>query len=325
MSWSGLLSMENKESIDKVSNISPPQTFTPNALFPLESYVWMLGGSFAFTWMGIWTFLLAQEANEGEMAGDWRVIAFFRSFVAFFGAWLICMVRRTKLIVFRPPMIWVRSLAGSLSLICTFFALTRLTTPEVLTLTNTYPLWIGLFAGWVLGEWPGWGTLFAAVIGVGGVALVQQPHGDSNPMAVLAALGASGCTATAMMGLNRLKGLDNWAIVTHFSAVALFSCLMALIPDPDWLIRLGTTVTTKQCVLLFGVGMSALLGQYCLTQAFTKGIAARVAIVGLSQIPLGLLIDTILFDRVWNYATVVGMLLVILPTAWVMSQRKSTS
>lgn len=315
--------MENKISNDQGPIKTPLPTPPQHGPIPLEPYAWMLAGSFAFTWMGIWTFVLAQDAKSGEIAGDWRVIAFFRSFVAFLGAWLICLVRRTRLIVVRPPMIWVRSLAGSASLICTFFALTRLTTPEVLTLTNTYPLWIGLFAGWLLGEWPGWGTLIAAGVGVVGVALVQQPHGDSNPLAVLAALGASGCTAIAMMGLNRLKGLDNWAIVTHFSAVAVCTCLLALIPDPDWWMRLGTTITTKQGFLLLGVGVSALLGQYCLTQAFTKGIAARVSIVGLSQIPLGLVIDTLLFDRVGNFVTVLGMLLVLLPTAWVMSQRKS--
>ncbi len=316
--------MENKDPIDKVSNLVHLPNSSINATRTMEPYAWMLAGSFAFTWMGIWTFLLAQEAKNGEMAGDWRVIAFFRSFVAFLGAWLICRIRRTSLILFRPTMIWVRSLAGSLSLICTFFALTRLTTPEVLTFTNTYPLWIGLCAGWVLNEWPGWGTLIAAGVGVAGVAFVQQPHGNSNPLAVLAALGASGFTAIAMMGLNRLKGLDNWAIVTHFSAVALCSCLLALIPDHDWMIRLGETLTTKQGFLLFGVGISALLGQFCLTQAFTNGIAARVSIVGLSQIPLGLLIDTMLFDRVLNWSSVVGMIMVLLPTAWVMSQRKSS-
>ena len=296
---------------------------TPRFGVPLGPYAWMIAGSFAFTWMGIWTFALSKSVVDGELAGDWRVIAFFRSLIAFVGAVVCCSLRGGRFILFRPPMIWLRSIAGSASMVCTFYALTRLPTPEVLTLTNTYPLWIGLFAGWFLGEWPGWGTLIAAIIGVVGVGLVQQPHDGNNPLAVSAALGASGFTAVAMLGLNRLKGNDNWAIVSHFSGVAMLTCVVMLLPQGNWPTQLWTTVTPNQAWMLLGVGVGALLGQWCLTQAFTHGVAARVSIVGLSQVAFGLVIDTLLFDRTWNQITLLGMLMVLLPTAWVMSRRKS--
>ena len=41
-----------------------------------------------------------------------------------------------RLVVFDPPTLWVRSLAGSFSLVCTFYAMTRLPVAEVLTLTR---------------------------------------------------------------------------------------------------------------------------------------------------------------------------------------------
>lgn len=290
---------------------------------PLGPYGWMLAGSFSFTWMGIWTFALSQSAAEGELAGDWRVIAFFRSLVAFFGAVVCCSFRGSRFIVIRPPMIWLRSIAGSASMVCTFYALTKLPTPEVLTLTNTYPLWIGLFSGWFFGEWPGWGTFVAAIVGVVGVSLVLQPHNGNNPLAIISALGASGFTAVAMLGLNRLKGNDNWAIVAHFSAVAMVTCIVMLLPQGNWLGQLWYSVSSRQSWMLLGVGVGALLGQWCLTQAFTRGVAARVSIVGLSQVVFGLVIDTSLFDRTWNGITLLGMFMVLLPTAWVMSQRKN--
>jgi len=290
---------------------------------PLGPYAWMIAGSFSFTWMGIWTFALSQSAADGELARDWRVIAFFRSLIAFFGAVVCCALRGGRFIVIRPSMIWLRSIAGSASMVCTFYALTRLPTPEVLTLTNTYPLWIGLFAGWFLGEWPGWGTFLAAIIGILGVGLVLQPHNENSPLAISSALAASGFTAVAMLGLNRLKGNDNWAIVAHFSAVAMATCLVMLLPQGNWLGQLWNTVSSKQGWMLVGVGVGALLGQWCLTQAFTRGVAARVSIVGLSQVVFGLVIDTLLFDRTWNQLTLLGMFMVLLPTAWVMSRRKS--
>ena len=36
----------------------------------------------------------------------------------------------------------MRSLAGSFSLVCSFYALSRLPVGDVVTLTSTYPLWI---------------------------------------------------------------------------------------------------------------------------------------------------------------------------------------
>ncbi len=155
------------------------------------------------------------------------------------------------------------------------------------------------------------------------MGLVQQPHDGNNPLAVSAALGASGFTAVAMLGLNRLKGNDNWAIVSHFSGVAMLTCVVMLLPQGNWPTQLWTTVTPNQAWMLLGVGVGALLGQWCLTQAFTHGVAARVSIVGLSQVAFGLVIDTLLFDRTWNQITLLGMLMVLLPTAWVMSRRKS--
>lgn len=128
---------ENQAPIKSSEEIHQERPKNSHFGIPLGPYAWMIAGSFSFTWMGIWTFALSQSAADGELAGDWRVIAFFRSLIAFFGAVVCCALRGGRFIVIRPPMIWLRSIAGSASMVCTFFALTRLPTPEVLTLTNT--------------------------------------------------------------------------------------------------------------------------------------------------------------------------------------------
>ena len=74
-------------------------------------------------------------------------------------------------------------------------------------------------------------------------------------------------------------------------------------------------------LLLAGVGLSATLGQFLLTIAFTTGPAAQVAVVGLVQVAFGMLTDVVLWNQSFSSFTLLGTLLVIGPTAWVMLRR----
>ena len=74
-------------------------------------------------------------------------------------------------------------------------------------------------------------------------------------------------------------------------------------------------------VELFGVGASATVGQFCLTKAFTLGVPSRVAVVGLSQVGFALIFELILENRDYNKASLLGMLLVLAPTAILLLRR----
>src|SRR5206468_4977562 len=128
-------------------------------------------------------------------------------------------------------------------------------------------------------------------------ALMQQPHFDEGPgraLAVALALTAALTSAIAMLGLNRLKGLDPLAIVAHFSGVAtcvvLGACLVGafLLGRP---IARHHVEDPTNLALLLGVGVTATLGQFCLTRAFTAGQPARVSVVCLAQIVFALGLD----------------------------------
>src|SRR5262249_34874550 len=122
---------------------------------------------------------------------------------------------------------WMRSVAGSLSLLSFFFALTRLPTSEVLTMGNMFPIWVALLSWPMLGEVPSGRVWLSVASGTCGVVLIQQPHFAEGNFATLVALAASFFTAVAMMGLHRLKGIDPPAIVAHFSAVSVLFCIPA--------------------------------------------------------------------------------------------------
>jgi drug/metabolite transporter (DMT)-like permease len=209
--------------------------------------------------------------------------------------------------------------------VCTFYAYPHLPLSVVLTLTNTFPLWVALLSWCFLGERPGGAFWLAAGCGVAGVALLstavgQQARPDTGAditPAVASALAAAFFTSVAMLGLNRLGDLDARAIVVHFSGVALVFTLGTyfLFPrhaDPD------RVLLSPVPLLLLGIGVTATFGQICLTKAFATGVATRVSVVGLSQVVFALLFDVLLFRRPLEPLALLGMALVLAPTAWVM-------
>ena len=67
-----------------------------------------------------------------------------------------------------------------------------------------------------------------------------------------------------------------------------------------------------------GMGLAAASGQLFLTLAFASGPPARVSVVGLTQVGFAVLYDLLLWDRSFETASVVGIALVVAPTAWLV-------
>ena len=283
-------------------------------------YVWMLCGTFSFSLMAVLANVLTLPADpQSAPLCDWQTVAVFRAgLVAIFAA-LLAWGAGVKLVWFRPWRLWMRSIAGSLSMLCTFYAFGHLHSEDVVTLCNTFPLWVALLAWPMYGHLPSGKTIIAILIGIVGVVLVEQPHLEAGNLGVPAALAAAFFTAIAMLGLHRLNDIDPRAVVVHFSAVATVFCLGAffIVPRTQPVARvLELTVLWK----LLGIGVSATIGQVFLTLAFGRGAPAKVSVVGLMQIVFVLAFSVWLFKRPMDAPTVIGTALVIAPTAWLLTR-----
>ena len=279
-------------------------------------YVWMMCGCFFLAWMGQFAHLLRDTC-------DWRLVALVRASLAFVFAIGLARLTGAQLVCWRPRALWLRGCASSLSLLCTFFAFSTLPTAEVLTLTNTFPIWVAFLSWPLLQVRPSWPSWLAAGVGVLGVTLIQSPHFDVDwaaiqPVAI--SLVAALANAIAMLGLHRLKGLHPWAIVVHYSGVAtivvLGVCLVGAPPD------LSAAVEGKTPFLLIAVGISATLGQLCVTQAFTYGEPTRVSVVALIQVLFALALDLLVSGQDLRPVTMAGIALVMAPSVWVMMRSR---
>lgn len=296
-------------------------------------YLWMLLGTFAFA-------VMAVLINELKEEVPWQWIALARSSLAMvFGAGLV-LAAGARFAVWRPRILWMRSLAGSVSLLCGFYAMTHYDVSVVLTLTNMYPLWVAVLSWPLLGEMPSMDTWIAAVVGVIGVAVLSL--GSSPPdtttqiagatigatnytatIAVAAAILSSLMSAVALIGLHKLHGVDSRAVVTHFSFVSTMGCLgaigtLALSQPGLTTLGLPATASLGTLLMLLCVGIAATVGQLFLTKAFTTGSPSRISVIGLSQTAFTMLFQLVVHRQQFSPLTLAGMALIVAPTAWVL-------
>ena len=274
------------------------------------AYLHMLWASLGFAVMA------AFSHRAGEFC-DWQLVVVARASVAFVFSLLLAKLSGVKLVLFSSNVLWLRSLAGSASMLCNFYALAHLPVSDTLTLMNTAPIWVTLLLWLVFKQKPSTSILAAVFASVVGIALIQQPHFQSGKFACLMALSGAFFTSIAMLGLNRLQHIDPRAIVVHFSGIASLATLafLLLTNRKDYTAQLADKSNLGLLVL---VGLAGVVGQMGMTLAFAKGHAPRVAVVALSQILFGLGFDLLFWGHSVNALSLLGMVLVIVPAGWII-------
>ena len=276
-----------------------------------RAYAYMLASSLSFALMG------AFSHAAGERC-DWQLVAFARSLLAFLLTLTLSLSAGVRLVLFRPALLWMRSVAGSFGVLFAFYALTHLPISTSITLTNTVPVWVTLLAWPVLGQRPRAGIWAAIAVGLAGVVLIQRPEASGDRLAGALALGNALSTSVSMIGLNRLGGVDARAVVTHFSGVAtVFTLAFMLLSGGR--VDYGALRDTTTLALLLGVGLAATVGQLTMTKAFaSSAVPSKVSVVGLMQIVFALLFDLLLWHRRFDALVLLGIALVVIPSAWLM-------
>jgi drug/metabolite transporter (DMT)-like permease len=279
----------------------------------------MLIGSIFFAIMA----LLAETLRD-HFTFPW--ITLVRSGVATALAIGLAVAGGAKLVFLKPRTLWARSISGWSSMICGFYALTHYDAEIVLALTNMYPLWVAVLSWPMLGKLPSNKTWVALLISCAGVWLMYagslknvsiRASGTYNPsLAIPAAILAGILSGVALINLHRVKDLDTRAVVAHFSGVAttLSFVVWMLVP-----VSAPTmTVEPSSIGLLLCIGVAATIGQLCLTQAFSSGAPARVSVVGLSQVVVAVVVKWFLESRIPTTGSLLGMLMVVVATGWVI-------
>jgi drug/metabolite transporter (DMT)-like permease len=252
-------------------------------------------------------------------ACPWQVVAVVRCVIPLLVVIAWARWDRVPLVYWGPPVLWLRSLAGSGSLIGTFYALHHMPLTDIYTIVNIFPIWVALLTWFTTGRIPAlsvWISIFCSILGV---AILQGAHLRAGNYTALVVVAVSLFTALAMMGLNRLQEIDPRAIVAHFSATALVFSVLCLFIFP--LKTPEAPFDVGHLFELLAVGASATFGQFFLTKAFTTGDPAKVSVASLSQFVFILILDVLVLGHPLDWSKLWGVPLILGPTAWLMMQR----
>jgi drug/metabolite transporter (DMT)-like permease len=199
-----------------------------------------------------------------------------------------------------------RAAFGVSAMYCFFYAIGHMHLAEAMLLTYSTPLFIPFIAWYWIGEKPPRVVYPAAIIGLIGIALIVKPGAeDINWLAGFVGACSGVLAACAMVSIRRISDTEPAPrIVFYFVAMATAISSLPLL----WAWQTPDHATLLQ---LIGAGLTATIGQLCLTRAYALAPAARVGPFTYSAVIFSAMIAWLLWDERMDAWSVLGSLLVV--------------
>jgi drug/metabolite transporter (DMT)-like permease len=268
---------------------------------PGVAAAYMLFACLLFTFMALFVKRATRDVSFLEAAAG----------RAGFGALTIVAMARARGVSLRVSdrgLQWRRTLAGTASMCCGFYALSRLPLGDAVTIGNLTPLMLAVLSPVLLGERSGSSVWAAVVLGLAGVGLlagVHLAHPGGLWLGLLAGIGGAFFSSLAMAFLRRLgKRESPEGVSLHFATWAAVITLLLSLPG----FRAPTAVAL---LALAGAGVFGGVAQVAMTRAYALDQAARVSAVGYSGVVFSQAIGVALLHEVPTRRQLAGAGLVL--------------
>lgn len=234
--------------------------------------------------------------------------AFFRNAVAAVIAF-VTMIRSG--VKFTPtkenvPDLFMRSLCGTIGLICNFYAIDKLNIADANILNKLSPFFAIIMSAVILKEKANkteWLCVIFAFIGA--LCVIKPSFQMQSVYAMIGMLGGLGAGAayTFVRKLGK-NGVPGPVIVLCFS---VFSCLVSV---PFMIINF-VPMTARQLLFLLLAGISAACGQFSITKAYTKAPAREISVFDYTQVVFAALLGFLFLDQIPDQLSFLGYAIII--------------
>ena len=245
-----------------------------------------------------------------KLAGDLPAIekSFFRNLVAVFFAFT---VMKKEKIPFTIPKgtgkyIFFRSLFGTIGIFANFYAIGKLYIADASMLNKLSPFFAIIFSYFLLKEKIKLYQLACVLTAFVGALFILRPGFDSVATfpAFIGLLGGMGAgLAYTNVRMATKHGATGPLIVFCFSAS---SCICAI----PFIIFDHQPLTWWQLVSLLMAGLSATLGQFSITAAYTYAPASELSVYDYTQIVFAALLGMIFLGEVPDVISILGYLII---------------
>lgn len=245
-----------------------------------------------------------------RLSGDLPVMekAFFRNLVALFVA--LFMVKKEKIHISIPKesRFWLllRCSFGFLGIVCNFYAVDHMNIADANMLNKLSPFFAIIASVFILGEMANWIEWSTVVIAFLGALFIIKPSFQIEFVVGLIGIfgGFSAGTAYTCLRKCSFLGMNGRIIVMCFSAFSSALCIpfmaASYVPMKWW--QLG-------CLVM--AGLSAAVGQFSITKAYSKAAAKEISIFDYSQILFAALWGVIFFGQIPDLYSVIGYVIII--------------
>ena len=212
---------------------------------------------------------------------------------------------------FRPtkenvPDLFMRSLCGTIGLICNFYAIDKLNIADANILNKLSPFFAIIMSAVILKEKANkteWLCVIFAFIGA--LCVIKPSFQMQSVYAMIGMLGGLGAGAayTFVRKLGK-SGVPGPVIVLCFS---VFSCLVSI---PFMIINF-VPMTARQLLFLLLAGISAACGQFSITKAYTKAPAREISVFDYTQVVFAALLGFLFLDQIPDQLSFLGYAIII--------------
>lgn len=234
--------------------------------------------------------------------------SFFRNFIALIIAFLI--LKKSDIgFKFKNENLKffiLRSTAGTLGILCNYYAVDHLLLSDASMLGKLSPFFAIIFSYFMLKEKISLFQFFSVIVAFIGCLFIVKPGFNLNiipaTIGIIGAMGA-GCAYTTVRILSN-KGEKGPFIVFFFSA---FSCLVTL----PYLIFNYHHMELWQLGYLLLAGLAASGGQFAVTAAYANAPAKEISVFDYSQVIFAALMGFILFNQIPDMFSIIGYLIIL--------------
>jgi len=245
-----------------------------------------------------------------KLAGDLPAIekSFFRNLVAIFFAFIA--MKRGK-IPFSIPKgsgkyIFFRSLFGTIGIFANFYAIGKLYIADASMLNKLSPFFAIIFSYFLLKEKIKPYQLICVIVAFTGALFILRPGFDNVATfpAVIGLIGGMGAgLAYTNVRIASKHGAPGPLIVFCFS---VFSCVCAI----PFIIWNPQPLAWWQLGSLLMAGLSATLGQFSITAAYTYAPASELSVYDYTQIVFAALLGMIFLGEVPDMISILGYFII---------------
>jgi S-adenosylmethionine uptake transporter len=244
--------------------------------------------------------------------------AFWRNLLAFIPTAFLCFYKFGYRLppMGKPKAMLARSLVGNLALITSFGAYGYLPLADANAIILCASLILIVLAHFFLGEHFRKDRTLLVLLGLFGGLMVLQPSGVISPIGTTLAI-ISAFAAAGMRALLKYLGRSEKAL-----AVIFYSFLLGIIFTGPYALFYGQLPAQSVWLLLGGMALCGLAGQYLNTLSYQYGEATFINVIVYTQMLFVLLFDWLIFAHSATWTTLLGGALIAGSNIWIILRER---